>query len=145
MIRRMTNKGSVGVVIDEEIEDIMFCPSCQKNGGVLSKLRELIHLDDNDKLLPPPPDANEFKRCYTCGLVVPVREAKKQGKISGITGIDIIQNPFDQGRGIILGNDARLSNRIKNLKKQAKHPDKEVQKHLDDGYELTSYLNSMPQ
>ena len=46
-------------------------------------------------------------------------------------------------RVTILGNDSK--NRYKNLKRQkAKHPDLEVQKHIDDGYELTSYKTDIP-
>ena len=145
MIRRLQNNNhSVGVVIDNsEEEDLIFCENCQKN-GTLSKLKERLYLDDKGKATPPPPDASDFVMCWTCGLVVPLREAKKQGKISGITGIDILQNPFDQGRGIVLGIDDK--HRYQRLKhRKYKHPDQEVQKHLDDGYELKSYLSSMPQ
>jgi hypothetical protein len=146
MIRRMV-ESHVGVVIDssEDEEDVMFCEQC-RNEGTMSKLKERLYLDDKGKAVPPPPDASDFVMCWKCGLVVPLREAKKQGKISGIHGIEILQNPYDFSKGVILGNDARLTNRIKNIKRrQTKHPDKEVQKYIDDGYELTSYLNSMPQ
>jgi hypothetical protein len=139
MIRRMADKSSyVGMVIsnDSEEEDLMFCQSCRKD-GTMSKLKPMIYLDDNGKLLPPPPDADNFKRCYKCGLVVPVREVMKQGKISGVHGIEPIENPYDYGKGVILGNDSK--HRYQNLKRrQNKHPDKEVQKHIYDGYELTS-------
>jgi hypothetical protein len=145
MIRRMADRGSsIGVVIDEYIPDISFCPDCQKN-KVISKLKDLVYLDDNGKALPPQPDADEFKRCYKCGLVVPVREAKKQGKLSGIQGIDIVQNPYDVGKGIVLGTDSRLTSRIKNLKRrQTKHPDAEVQKLIEQGYEVISYQQDIP-
>jgi hypothetical protein len=133
---------SVGIVVDEEIEDISFCQSCQKN-GTLSKLKERIYLDSAGKLLPPPPDASYFVMCWTCGLVLPLREAKKQGRISGIQGIEILQNPYDFSKGVIIGNDSKHRyQRLKN--RQNKHPDQEVQQHLDDGYELISYLSSMP-
>ena len=143
MIRRMADKGSsIGVVIDEDIPDISFCPSCQKNGET-SKLKPMVYLDDFGKLLKnPPPDADDFKRCYKCGLVVPLREVKKLGKISGITGIDIVQNPYDVGKGIVLGTDSRLTSRIKNLKRrQTKHPDAEVQKLIEQGYEVDRVIS----
>ena len=146
MIRRLQeNNHSVGVVIDSDEEDIMFCPSCQKQ-GTSSKLKELIYLDDNGKLVPnPPPDADSWRQCWTCGLVVPLREAKKSGKISGITGIDIIQNPYDEKKGLVLGTDSRLTSRIKNLKrKQTRHPDKEIAKLQADGWELTSFSETVP-
>jgi hypothetical protein len=146
MIRRMTNTSHVGMVIDnsEDEEDLIFCEQCQKQ-GTLSKLKERLYLDDKGKALPPPPDASDFVQCWKCGLVVPLREAKKQGKISGITGIDIIQNPYDYGKSLVLGNDARLTNRIKNLKRRrTKHPDAEIDAYLQQGWELTSYSNEVP-
>ena len=103
-------------------------------------------MDVNGKRLPPPPDSDSWRQCWECGLVIPAKDIKLSGKISGITGIEVTTNPFDQGRGIILGNDSRLSSRIKNLKRrQTKHPDAEVQRMMEDGYELKSYLSSMPQ
>ena len=146
MIRRMADRGSsIGVVIDEDIPDISFCPDCQKNGET-SKLKPMIYLDDFGKLLKnPPPDADDFKRCYKCGLVVPVREVKKLGKISGITGIDIIQDPYDEKKGLILGIDSRLTSRTKNLKRrQTRHPDSEIAKLEAQGWELTSFSETVP-
>jgi hypothetical protein len=138
------NYHSVGMVIDnsEDEEDIMFCEQCQKNGTV-SKLKERLYLDDKGKALPPPPDASDFVQCWECGLVVPLRKAKKQGKISGIQGIEILDNPYDYGKSQILGNDSK--HRYQRLRKrQAKHPDKEVQKLIDDGFELKSYQHDIP-
>ena len=148
MIRRMVDKSHVGMVIStdyDDEEDISFCEQCQKQ-GTLSKLKELIYLDDNGKLLPnPPPDADSWRRCWTCGLVVPTKDVKRESRISGITGIEILSNPYDEKKGLILGNDSRLTSRIKNLKRrQNKHPDNEVQKFIDDGYELISYQNYTP-
>ena len=150
MIRRLDkNKSHVGMVIDysdEEEGGLIFCEQCHKQ-GVLSKLKQRVYLDMSGKLLVnPPPDAEDWLQCWKCGLVVALRDTKKSGKISGIQGIDILENPHDYGKSMILGNDARLTNRIKNLKRrQTKHPDAEVQRMLEDGYELKSYLSSMPQ
>ena len=143
MIRRLDkSKSSIGIVVDEETEDIQFCSTCAANGE-MSKLKERIYLNEKGKRLPSPPDADSYRQCWTCGLVVPVRDVKHEGKISGIQGIETIDNPFDEKKGLILGNDSK--HRYQNLKRrQNKHPDKEVQKYLDDGYELTSYLSSMP-
>jgi hypothetical protein len=69
---------------------------------------------------------------------------KHEGKISGIQGVEPIDNPYDKKKGLILGNDARLTSRYQKLKRQTKHHDPEVQQHLEDGYELTSYISSMP-
>ena len=82
-------------------------------------------------LVNPPPDAEDWLQCWKCGYIIAVREAKIKGRISGILGIEPIDNPYDFNKGVILGNDSCLTNRIKNLKRrQTKHPDKEVQKIL---------------
>ena len=147
MIRRMVNKSHVGMVIDnseDEEEDSIFCSTCAANGDT-NKLKERIWLDDKGKRLPDPPDADSFRQCWVCGNIVPTKDVKHEGKISGITGIEPVDNKFDVGKSMILGTDSRLTSRIKNLKRrQTKHPDAEVQRMIDDGYELTSYSSSMP-
>jgi hypothetical protein len=140
---------SIGIVIaDEDEEELSFCENCYKNSHELVRLKQRIWLDNKTgKLLPSPPNADDFLQCWTCGLVVPVREAKIQGKITGIQGVEPIDNPYEDKRGIVLGLDSRLGNRIKNLKrkqKKNKHPDPEVQKELDKGNIVTNYWTSMP-
>ena len=99
MIRRMTDKGSVGMVIDsEDDEDLIFCSTCAAVGD-MSKLKERIWLDDKTgKRLPDPPDADSWRMCWTCGLVIPTKDIKLSGKISGITGIEPVDNPYDIGK-----------------------------------------------
>jgi hypothetical protein len=143
MIRRMdkSNYHSVGLVIDEEREELMFCSTCAAN-GVMSKLKQRLYLDDKGKLLPPPPDSEDWLQCWECGLVLPAREVKKQGTISGISGVETAENPFDN-KSVILGNDSK--NRYQKLKKKKdRDPDPEVQKELDKGNIVTNYWTSMP-
>ena len=138
-IRRYTRDyHSVGVVIDDdsELDDISFCSTCAAN-GVMSKLKERIYLSESGKRLPDPPDAEDFKMCWQCGLIIPTREVKKSGTIQGIQGVEILQSPYDS-KAVILGNDSK--NRYQNLKRQkTKHPDSEVQRLIEDGFELVSY------
>ena len=111
--------------------------------GELSRLKQRLYLDDKGKALPPPPDADQWRQCWKCGLTIPAREVQKSGKISGINGVSPADNPFDS-KVAILGNDVRLSSRIKKLnRRKNKHPDAEVQRMLDGGYELKSYQTSM--
>ena len=80
--------------------------------------------------------------CWTCGLVIPTREVQYQGKISGIQGVEILQSPYDS-KAVILGTDSK--NRYKNLRRRkSKHPDKEVQRLIEDGYELKAYSQDIP-
>jgi hypothetical protein len=143
----MVNRSHVGMVIDnseDEDEDLIFCSTCAANGD-MSKLKERIWLDDKTgKRLPDPPDADSWRMCWTCGLIIPTKDIKLSGKISGILGIEPVDNPYDFNKGVILGNDSK--NRYQKLKQRKnKHPDAEVQRMLEDGYELKSYLSSMPQ
>ena len=143
MIRRL-DKGSVGVVIESDEDEIMFCSTCAANGE-MNKLKERIWLDDKGKRLPDPPDSDAWRMCWKCGLVVPTKDIKLSGKISGILGIEPVDNPYDIGKSTILGNDSRLSDRIRKLKyRQNKHEDKEVQRLIDQGYEVISYQNDVP-
>ncbi len=147
-IRRYYNNPdyhSVAIITDDDDEEeLAFCENCQKNGGgELSKLKERIYLDANGKRLPPPPDSDSWRQCWTCGTVVKLRDVKLAGTISGITGTDILQNPFDYGKGIVLGVDDK--DRYKKLKRQrTKHPDAEVQRLIDQGYEVVNYQQDIP-
>ena len=148
-IRRLQrdNYHSVGIITDNESEELVFCENCQKNrGGQLSKLKERLYLDEKGKLIPPPPDADSYRQCWTCGYVVPLREVKKSGTITGIEGIEILQNPFDVGRGIITGTDDAKNRyqKLKQRKTRAKHHDKEVQRLIEDGFELKAYSQDIP-
>ena len=132
MIRRMErNYHAVGIVIDtgEPEESNPFCSTCAAFGEI-SRLKKRLYLDSNGKALPPPPDADNWLKCWVCGLTIPTRDAKMIGKISGISGITPVDNPYDLQKGKILGNDSK--NRYQKLKQRRnKHPDKEVQKLID--------------
>jgi hypothetical protein len=72
---------SVSIITDDDEDELIFCEQCQKN-GTLSKLKERIYLDANGKLQPPPPNSDNWLQCWKCNVVLPIREAKMQGKIS---------------------------------------------------------------
>jgi hypothetical protein len=144
MIRRYASDYSnIGIVIDEAPQEkISYCSTCMAVGE-LSRLRERIHLDSAGKRLPDPPNNDLFRQCWKCGLVVQVRDIKLEGKISGIQGISPVDNPLDAGKGVILGNNSR--DRFKKLKRrQSKHPDSEVQRLIEYGYELKAYSQDIP-
>ena len=146
MIRRLQRGNHfANIVISTEPEKRNpFCSTCAAVGEI-SRLKVRIYLDDKGKLiLPQPPDAENFLMCYHCGLIIPVRDAMMQGKISPIIGVQPVQSPNDIKK-TITGNDTRLSSRIKNLKRrQSKHEDPEVQKELDKGNLVLDYHTSMP-
>jgi len=53
--------------------------------------------------------------CYVCAIVIPIREVKKEGRITPIKGVEVINNPFDFGKCKILGVDSK--NRYSKLKR----------------------------
>ena len=147
-IRRLHNRHFVGVVIDkgESEESNPFCQKCDKV-GIISRLKERLYLYDKGKLLiSQPPDSDNWLQCWTCGYIIPTRDAKMIGKISGINGISPVDNPFDFQKGTILGlNDMGKGKRYAKLKQRKnKHPDKEVQKLIDQGWEVKEYKTSIP-
>jgi len=97
---------------------------------------------------PPPPDADNFLQCWKCGLIVPIREIQIKGRIAGIQGIQPVDNPYDLSKPTVVGTGDRIGG-IKGryqklLKKQRSHEDKEVQKLMEQGWEVTSYHQQMP-
>jgi hypothetical protein len=148
-IRRLEpNYSGIGVVYGEtEEQKNLWCPRCIKFSKY-SRLKQRVYLDHNMKALPPPPDADNFLQCWKCGLIVPIREIQMKGKIAGIQGIQPVDNPYDLSKPTILGTGDKIGGikgRYQRLKrKQNKHPDKEVQALIDKGWEVTSYLSSIP-
>ena len=96
----------------------------------ISRLRERIYIDDNGKLLPPAQDTDDWLQCWNCGLIIATRDTKMQGKISGIDGVEAIDNPHDFNKKMITGldNKKNLYQKVQNKKRKEKHADKEIQK-----------------
>ena len=129
---------SIGIVTNDDEEELSFCENCYKNSHELVRLKERLYLDNNGKLLPPPPNADLFRQCWTCGTVVALRDVKLAGTITGIQGVEISQNPLEDKRGIVLGLDDK--HRYQGLKnRKTKHPDKEVALLEAQGYEVVNY------
>jgi hypothetical protein len=136
---------SIGIVTNDDEEELSFCENCYKNSHELVRLKERLYLDNNGKLLPPPPNADLFRQCWTCGTVVALRDVKLAGTITGIQGVEISQNPLEDKRGIVLGLDDNVKHRYRRLKhRKNKHPDAEIQRLIDQGYELKSFSETIP-
>jgi hypothetical protein len=136
------------VIIEEENPELKmpWCPRCSKHDEY-NRLKHRIRLDYNRKILSPQFGDEDFLMCWACGLTVQIHEVQMKGKIAGIQGITPVENPYDFKKGKVLGTEDKLGakgryNKLK--KKQNKHPDKEVQKLIEQGWELTSYKQVMP-
>src|SRR6476619_244809 len=72
-------------------EKIAYCQDCWKF-DIFSPLRNRIYLDENDKITNPGPDAEKWKQCWTCGLIVGVYEAKPEVELETLA--EPRNNPF---------------------------------------------------
>ena len=83
-------------------------------------------------LVNPPPDAEDWLQCWTCGYIIAVREAQRKEGYRAYWELSLSIILMITARGTILGNDSK--NRYQKLKQRKnKHPDKEIQKYLDEG------------
>jgi hypothetical protein len=89
-------------------EKISYCEACLKV-KILSPLRNRIYLDDDGKITNPGPDANKWKQCWTCGLVVGVYEAKQEVELDTLT--EPRDNPFKFKSGEIKTEESRKIDR----------------------------------
>ena len=91
-----------------EKEKVSYCEDCLKV-KVLSPLKHRIYLDENGKITEPGPDANKWKQCWTCGLIVAVYEVKPEVDLGTIT--EPINNPFKYGNTEVRTEESRKFDR----------------------------------
>ena len=89
-------------------EKISYCEDCLKV-KILSPLRHRIYLDENGKITNPGPDADKWKQCWTCGVIVGVYEAKPEVELDTLT--EPRDNPFKFGNGEVYTEESRKFDR----------------------------------
>jgi hypothetical protein len=77
-----------------EKEKVAYCQDCW-NVKIFSPLKHRIYLDENGNITNPGPDANKWRQCWTCGLIVGVYEAKQEVELDTLT--EPRDNPFKFG------------------------------------------------
>ena len=88
-------------------EKVSYCQDCEKV-KILSPLRHRIYLDADDKITTPAADANKWRQCWTCGVIVGVYAAKPEVELDTLT--EPRANPFKFNSGTVkLGNLGRLT------------------------------------
>ena len=65
-------------------ENVSYCEECLKV-KVLSILKHRIYLGEYGNITNPAPDADKWRHCWTCGLVVGVYEAKPEVELDTLT------------------------------------------------------------
>jgi hypothetical protein len=89
-------------------DKISYCEECLKV-KILSPLKHRIYLDENGKIANPGPDANKWKQCWTCGLIVGVYEAKQEAELDTLT--EPRDNPFKFKGGEVSTGESRKFDR----------------------------------
>ena len=77
-------------------DKVSYCQDCLKV-KILSPLRHRIYLDEEGKPMAPAPDADKWRQCWTCGLIVGVYESKPEVELETVT--EPRDNPFKFGSG----------------------------------------------
>jgi hypothetical protein len=124
-------------------EKISYCEACEKV-KILSPLKHRIYLDENGKITNPGPDANKWKQCWTCGIIVGVYEAKPEVELDTLT--EPRDNPFKFGSGEVQTSESRKvdrtgrTQRIKKLKQDLEqYGEEDIKSALRKGSKLVSY------
>ena len=126
-------------------EKISYREDCLKV-KVLSPLKHRIYLDENGKITNPGPDADKWRQCWTCGVIVGVYEAKPEVELDTLTTPR--ENPFKFGFGSkIYTEESRkidrtgLTQRKRKLKQDlSEYKEEDVKEALRKGKKLISYV-----
>ena len=124
-------------------DKISYCDDCLKV-KILSPLRHRIYLDEDGKITNPQSDANKWRQCWTCGLIVGVYEAKPEVELDTLT--EPRSNPFKFKGGEVQSGESRKVDRSGRTqrKKQFKqdleqYKEEDIKQALRKGSKLVSY------
>jgi len=141
----ITRSKHVVTLIEDELgpyERKTFCQNCRKV-GVTSELKHRIYQDEQGQIIKDPgEDSDNWKQCWTCGLIVPIHDVEQEAKLAPVREID---------DGHIIGKDKGMTTvykrgikgrkkSLQNKKMQNQVKDSDLNKILDKpGVELLSY------
>jgi hypothetical protein len=127
-------------------EKVSFCQECLKV-KILSPLKHRIYLDENDKITNPAPDAEKWKQCWTCGVIVGVYEAKPEVELDTLT--EPRDNPFKFKSGQVNTGESRKYDRTGKTQRKRKlkqdleqYKEEDVKEALRKGKKLVSYTEN---
>jgi hypothetical protein len=126
-------------------EKISYCQDCEKV-KILSPLRNRIYLDENGKIMAPAADSKSWRQCWTCGVVVPVHEAKLEPELDTIT--EPRKNPFKFNSGTeVMAEESRKFDRSGKTQRKRKlkqdleqYKEEDIKQALRKGSKLVSYV-----
>jgi hypothetical protein len=108
LLRRSGRENTVIFSGSQDKENVSYCQDCLKV-KILPPLRNRIYLDEDGKITNPAPDANKWKQCWTCGLIVGVYEAKQEVELDTLT--EPRDNPFKFRNGQVMIRESRKVDR----------------------------------
>src|SRR6478672_11907256 len=81
---RRSGNAVVSGSLGPDKEKVAYCQDCEKV-KILSPLRNRIYLEEEGKITNPGPDADKWRQCWTCGLIVGVYKAKPEVELDTLT------------------------------------------------------------
>ena len=143
---RRSGRDNAVIFSGHDKEKVSYCEECAKV-HVLSVLRHRIYLDDNGKITNPAADANKWKQCWTCGLIVGVYEAKQEVELDTLT--EPRDNPFKFKSGEIKTEESRKFDRTGKTQRKRKlqqdlseYKEQEVRDAIRKGKTLVEYTET---
>jgi hypothetical protein len=147
MRRNSPGYSSIGVISSGQDKDrISYCEDCLKV-NILSRLKHRIYLDEKGKIKEnPPPDADRWRQCWKCGLIVAVHEAKSEVELDTLT--EPRDNPFKFNNGLIkaLGESRKFDRTGRQQHKRKfkqdlnQYKEEDIKTALKKGAKLVSYV-----
>jgi hypothetical protein len=129
-------------------EKVSYCEACLKV-RISSPLKHRIYLDENGKITNPQSDADKWKQCWTCGLIVGVYEAKPEVELDTLT--EPRANPFKFKSGQVMTGESRKVDRSGKTQRKKKfkqdleqYKEEDVKEALRKGKKLISYSSMEP-
>jgi hypothetical protein len=141
-MRRSGRENAVILSGSGQKDKISYCQDCEKV-KILSPLRNRIYLDDDGKITNPAADADKWRQCWTCGLIVGVYEAKLEVELDTIT--EPRRNAFKSGTLVETAESRKVDRSGKTQRKRKLKQDSEqykeedVKQALRKGQKLVSY------
>jgi hypothetical protein len=128
-------------------DKVSYCQDCLKV-KILSPLRNRIYLDENGKITNPQSDADKWRQCWTCGVIVGVYEAKPEVELDTLT--EPRSNPFKfKGDKQVLTGESRKVDRSGKTQRKRKlkqdleqYKEEDIKHALRRGSKLVSYTET---
>jgi hypothetical protein len=148
VMRRSENGNAVIFSRRHDKDKVSYCQDCLKV-KILSPLRNRIYLDDEGKIANPAADADKWRQCWTCGVIVGVYEAKPEVELDTLT--EPRDNPFkfgNSGTQVMTGESRRVDRSGKTQRKRKlkqdleQYKEEDVKEALKKGSKLVLYTES---